>query len=243
MLFISFIIKGTGCRRGQAEFVAPPGGGMEENMEIMKEIADSLLEYDPDVTVELVNKALDGGHNANEILSGGLIKGMDVVGELFKKGELFVPEVSMAAECLQDALVILKPLLKSDEVGSGNITVVIGTVEGDLHDIGKNLVVTMLEGAGFKVVNIGNNVPATKFIDAAKEHHADVIGCSALLTTTMPVMPEVVSLAKRTDFGKNVKIIFGGAPVFEKWALENGADGYSEDAASAVKLVKGLFNL
>lgn len=212
--------------------------------DIMKALADSLLEYDPDETVALVNKALEEGHSANDILGEGLIKGMDVVGDLFRDGEIFVPEVSIAAECLQEALTILKPLLKSDEEGgAGNVKIILGTVEGDIHDIGKNLVATMLEGAGFQVFNIGSDVPATKFIEAAKENNADVIGCSALLTTTMPVMTEVAQLAKNTDFGKDVKIIFGGAPVFEEWAISNGADGYSNDAASAVKLIRGMFNL
>lgn len=211
--------------------------------QIMEELAGSLLEYDPAATVGLVRKALDEGHGANDILKDGLIKGMDRVGELFKNGDIYLPEVFMSAECLQESLVLLKPLLKGEDGGSGNITVVIGTVESDIHDIGKNLVATMLEGAGFKVVDIGVNIPAAEFIKAAKEHNADVIGCSALLTTTMPVMPEVAYLAKRTDFGKDVKIIFGGAPVTEKWSLENGADGYSEDAASAVTLVKRLFGL
>jgi len=210
---------------------------------ILEELAGSLLEYDPAATVGLVKKALDEGHEANEILKEGLIKGMDRVGELFKNGDIYLPEVFMSAECLQESLVLLKPLLKGEDGGSSNITVVIGTVESDIHDIGKNLVATMLEGAGFKVVDIGVNVPAAEFIKAAKEHNADVIGCSALLTTTMPVMPEVARLAKQTDFGKDVKVIFGGAPVTEKWSLENGADGYSEDAAEAVTLVKRLFNL
>jgi 5-methyltetrahydrofolate--homocysteine methyltransferase len=211
--------------------------------DIMEELAGSLLEYDPESTVGLVRKALDEGYAANDILKDGLIKGMDRVGALFKNGEIYLPEVFMSAECLQEALALLKPLLKGEDGGSGNITVVIGTVEGDIHDIGKNLVATMLEGAGFKVVDIGVNIPAADFIKAAKEHNADVIGCSALLTTTMPVMPEVSYLAKRADFGKDVKIIFGGAPVFETWSLENGADGYSEDAASAVTLVKRLCGL
>jgi len=210
---------------------------------ILEELAGSLLEYDPAATVGLVKKALDEGHEANEILKEGLIKGMDRVGELFKNGDIYLPEVFMSAECLQESLVLLKPLLKGEDGGSSNITVVIGTVESDIHDIGKNLVATMLEGAGFKVVDIGVNVPAAEFIKAAKEHNADVIGCSALLTTTMPVMPEVARLAKQTDFGKDVNVIFGGAPVTEKWSLENGADGYSEDAAEAVTLVKRLFNL
>jgi 5-methyltetrahydrofolate--homocysteine methyltransferase len=211
--------------------------------QILEELAGSLLEYDPAATVGLVQKALDEGHDANEILKEGLIKGMDRVGELFKNGDIYLPEVFMSAECLQESLTLLKPLLKGGDGGSSNITVVIGTVESDIHDIGKNLVATMLEGAGFKVVDIGVNVPAADFIKAAKEHNADVIGCSALLTTTMPVMPEVARLAKETDFGKDVKVIYGGAPVTEKWSLENGADGYSEDAAAAVTLVKGLFGL
>ncbi len=212
------------------------------SMDLLIKISDSLLEYDPDETVQFVEEALNNEIEAKTILSDGLIKGMDKVGELFKNNEIFVPEVTMAAECLQEAVDILKPYLSAEDLDNG-FKIVIGTVEGDIHDIGKNLIIVMMEGAGFKVIDLGCNVKAEAFIQAAKENNADIIACSALLTTTMAVMPEVARLAKAEDFDKDVKLIFGGAPVYEKWALENGADGYSDDAASAVMLVKKLLNL
>lgn len=208
--------------------------------ELLKQLADSLLEFDPDETVELVNKGLAEGIPARTLLDDGLIKGMDEVGVLFKEGEIFVPEVSLAAECLTEALVILKPELKKNVTEGPVVKVVIGTVEGDVHDIGKNLVATMFEGAGWEVLDLGANVPANKFIEAAKEQDAQVIACSALLTTTMPAMVEVATAVKTAGMQDQVKVIFGGAPVFEQWALDNGADGYAEDAATAVALVRGL---
>lgn len=208
--------------------------------ELLKQLADSLLEFDPDETVELVNKGLAEGIPARTLLDDGLIKGMDEVGVLFKEGEIFVPEVSLAAECLTEALVILKPELKKNVAEGPVVKVVIGTVEGDVHDIGKNLVATMFEGAGWEVLDLGANVPANKFIEAAKEQDAQVIACSALLTTTMPAMVEVATAVKTAGMQDQVKVIFGGAPVFEQWALDNGADGYAEDAATAVALVRGL---
>ncbi|MGI5951303.1 MAG: cobalamin B12-binding domain-containing protein [Brooklawnia sp.] len=208
--------------------------------ELLKKLAESLMEYDPDETVALVNQALAEGIEARTILDEGLIKGMDEVGLLFKEGELFVPEVSLAAECLSEALVILKPELKKNVTAGPVVKVVIGTVEGDVHDIGKNLVATMFEGAGWEVTDLGANVSADKFIDEAKSQGADVIACSALLTTTMPAMVEVAQAAKVQGIRDQVKILFGGAPVFEKWAIDNGADGYAEDAASAVAVVRQL---
>jgi 5-methyltetrahydrofolate--homocysteine methyltransferase len=211
----------------------------EKKMELLQKIADSLMEFEPEDTVKLVNEALESGLSPKEILNDGLIKGMDVVGQLFKDNEIYVPEVSMAAECLTEALEIIKPLLKEDSTDV-QVKVVIGTVEGDIHDIGKNLVGVMMEGAGFEVVDLGTNVTAQAFVQAAKDHNADVIGCSALLTTTMPVMTEVAALVKGGSFEKDVKVLFGGAPIYEKWALENGADGYADDASGAVQLVRTL---
>lgn len=208
-------------------------------MEILKKIADSLMEFEPEDTVKLVNEALASGLSPKEVLNDGLIKGMDIVGQLFKDNEIYVPEVSMAAECLTEALEIIKPLLKEDSTDV-QVKVVIGTVEGDIHDIGKNLVGVMMEGAGFEVIDLGTNVTAQAFIQAAKDHNADIIGCSALLTTTMPVMTEVAALVKQETFEKDVKVLFGGAPIYEKWALENGADGYADDASGAVQLVRTL---
>ena len=208
--------------------------------ELLKKLADSLMEFDPDETVALVKQGLDEGIDARKLLDDGLIKGMDEVGALFKEGEIFVPEVSLAAECLTEALVILKPELKKEVTEGPVVKVVIGTVEGDVHDIGKNLVATMFEGAGWEVTDLGSNVTAARFIEEAKAQGAQVIACSALLTTTMPAMVEVAQSAQTAGIRDDLKIIFGGAPVFEQWALDNGADGYAEDAASAVALVRQL---
>lgn len=208
--------------------------------DLLKKLADSLLEYDPDETVALVKQGLAEGINARVLLDQGLIKGMDEVGVLFKEGEIFVPEVSLAAECLTEALVLLKPELKKDVTEGPVVKVVIGTVEGDVHDIGKNLVATMFEGAGWEVTDLGANVTASRFIDEIKAQGAQVLACSALLTTTMPAMIEVAQAAQIAGVRDQVKIIFGGAPVFEQWALDNGADGYADDAASAVALVRSL---
>jgi corrinoid protein of di/trimethylamine methyltransferase len=208
--------------------------------ELLVKTAASLLEFEPEETVALVREALDRGLPARRILDDGLISGMDEVGRLFKEGEIFVPEVSLAAECLTDALVILKPELKKNVTAGPVVRVVIGTVEGDVHDIGKNLVATMFEGAGWEVTDLGANVPATRFIEEAKAQGADVIACSALLTTTMPAMVEVAQLAKAHGIRDQLKIIFGGAPVFQQWAIDNGADGYADDAASAVAMVRQL---
>lgn len=208
--------------------------------ELLQKLADSLMEYDPDETVALVNQGLAEGIDARKLLDDGLIKGMDEVGVLFRDGEIFVPEVSLAAECLSEALVILKPELKKSVTGGPVVKVVIGTVEGDVHDIGKNLVATMFEGAGWEVTDLGTNVTAAKFIDEAKAQGADVIACSALLTTTMPAMIEVAQAAQQGGIRDQVKILFGGAPVFEQWAIDNGADGYADDAATAVAVVREL---
>jgi 5-methyltetrahydrofolate--homocysteine methyltransferase len=203
----------------------------------IQEIFNAVLAFD-EATVKAKTQAeLDAGVDIQEILNDGLISAMDEVGEKFSSGELFVPEMLMAAQAMKAGLAILKPLLaegKSRRRGA----VVIGTVKGDLHDIGKNLVSMMIEGAGFDVVDLGVDVDSEAFVKAAADNEAEVIALSALLTTTMPAMQATVTAVK--EAGLTVKTIIGGAPVTKAFADQIGADGYSADAPGAVKLVKEL---
>ena len=206
-----------------------------------QELADAILTGDnvksKAVTQDLVSKNVPAG----EILSEGLIAGMDVVGRKFKANEMYIPEVLIAARAMHAAMDILKPLLAETGVKSKGIAV-IGTVQGDLHDIGKNLVAMMLEGAGFTVVDVGVDISAEKYVEAAKENKAQIVGLSALLTTTMPSMKEIIEALKKDAATKNVKVIIGGAPVTQEYADSIGADGYAADASSAVDISEKLLN-
>jgi 5-methyltetrahydrofolate--homocysteine methyltransferase len=197
----------------------------------LQAIADALIKGDRNTVVELTQKALDEGVSPAEILDGGLIAGMSVVGDRFKKNEVYVPEVLIAARAMHGGLDVLGPKLKETGVKPVGV-VVLGTVKGDLHDIGKNLVGMMLTGGGLQVVDVGTDAAPETFLQAAKENGAQVVAMSALLTTTMPQMPEVVKAVKAA--GLNVKTMVGGAPVTQAFADEIGADGYAPDAASAV---------
>ena len=188
---------------------------------------------------KLVQEALDHGDSAETILKDGLISAMDRVGVLFKNNEIYIPEVLIAARAMHAGMAVLKPILsKSATASPGKI--IVGTVKGDLHDIGKNLVVMMLEGGGFEVVDLGIDVPVDKFIEAIKTHQPHVVGMSALLTTTMKDMKNTIQAIDGAGLRKKVKVIVGGAPLTEKFAREIGADGYAPDAASAVDKVKEL---
>ena len=190
----------------------------------------------------LTQKALDAGDPPDKILKEGLIKAMDRIGVLFKNNEIYIPEVLIAARAMHAGLGVLKPILaKSNTAAAAKI--VLGTVKGDLHDIGKNLVGMMLEGAGFEVIDIGIDAPPEKFIQAAKEHKADVIGMSALLTTTMMQMKTTVEALHAAGLKGKVKTMVGGAPVTDEFARQIGADGYAADAASAVNTLKGLLKI
>ena len=180
---------------------------------------------------ELVSKALEEGTDAKQILNDGLLAGMAVIGEKFKRDEVFVPQVLVAARAMNSGVEILKSSLVDDSSEASGVAI-LGTVKGDLHDIGKNLVKIMLEGKGLEVIDLGVDVPAEKFIDAAIEHNADVICCSALLTTTMSVMKDVVELAAEKGIRDDVKILIGGAPVTQDFCDKIGADIYTNDAAS-----------
>jgi 5-methyltetrahydrofolate--homocysteine methyltransferase len=211
-------------------------------MEILKEVANAVISGDRKGIQELVEKALNEGISPEDIINKGLLSGMSVIGERFKKNEIFVPEVLVSARAMQKGMEILKPLIaKSSGIIKGKI--VIGTVKGDLHDIGKNLVAMMLEGAGYQIIDLGIDVPPERFVQAIKENRPDVVGMSALLTTTMPQMKVTIDVIEKEGLRDKVKIIVGGAPVTEEFAKEIGADGYAEDAYSAVELVNRLLKV
>jgi len=192
-----------------------------------------------DEAKRLTQEALDRGESAGTILKEGLISAMDRIGVKFKNGEVYIPEVLIAARAMHAGMAILKPIL-SKSTGTMAGKVLIGTVKGDLHDIGKNLVVMMLEGGGFDVVDLGIDVPADKFAEAIRTHQPQVVGLSALLTTTMREMKTTIEVIEKAGLRNQVKMIVGGAPLTEKFAREIGADGYAPDAASAVDVVKSL---
>ena len=208
-------------------------------MDVLQEIAASLRNGDDERVDVLTRQAIDDGVPVGEILDNGLIGGMSVVGELFRKHDIFLPEVLLAARAMQRGVDLLKPLLAGEKIPTIG-TVVIGTAHGDLHDIGKNLVGIMLKGAGFDVVDLGNDVTAERFVDTAVDSGAQVIGISALLTTTMSSMRGVVDLLRERGLTGKIHTIVGGAPVSKEFANEIGADAYGYDAASAVEEVKAL---
>ena len=204
----------------------------------VKDIAEAVLAFNEPGVVDLVKAEIAAETGIDEILNTGLIGAMDIVGKKFSDGELFVPEMLMAAQAMKAGLEVLKPHL-SGETAVSRGTVVIGTVKGDLHDIGKNLVALMMEGAGFDVVDLGVDIDAEKFVKAATEHNAGVVALSALLTTTMPAMQATIVAIK--EAGIAAKTIIGGAPVTEAYADQINADGYSADAPGAVELARKLF--
>lgn len=202
-----------------------------------QDIFNAVLAFDEATVISKTQEELDSGTDIDTILNDGLIRAMDEVGEQFSAGELFVPEMLMAAQAMKAGLALLKPHLGEGKSQSKG-TVVIGTVKGDLHDIGKNLVAMMMEGAGFDVVDLGVDVDTDAFLKAAAEKKATVIALSALLTTTMPAMKNIVKAVQET--GMTTKIIIGGAPVTQAFSDQIGADGYSADAPGAVKLAKSF---
>jgi len=208
-------------------------------MKIFEEIADEIQKGNSDSVEELTKRALAQDISAEDILNNGLVAGMSIVSEKFKNNEIFIPEVLISAKSMYSGLGIIKPLLAESNVKSKG-KVVIGTVKGDLHDIGKNIVAMLLQGAGFDVVDLGADVPKEKFLEFAKTEHADILGMSALLTTTMIYMKETIEVLKDAGLRENVKVIIGGAPVTESYAAQIDADGYAPDAASAVDLTKKL---
>ncbi|EKD36148.1 MAG: MtmC [uncultured bacterium] len=207
-------------------------------MSQISELTETLISGDGEKLQQLVQEALDSGTTANVILDA-LIAGMDIVGEKMESGDMFIPEVLMAAQAMSESVVILKPLL-ADGHSSTVGKVVLGTVKGDLHDIGKNLVKMMMESAGFEAIDLGVDVSPEDFVKAIIENKPDIVGLSALLTTTIPMMKRSIQTIEESGLRKNLKIIVGGAPVNQAFADEIGADGYAPDAGAASKLAKSL---
>lgn len=203
----------------------------------IKDIYDAVIGFDGEKVVSATKAEIEAGTDLSEILNQGLIAPMDEVGVRFSAGDLFVPEMLMAAHIMKEGLNLIKPLL-SQGASENRGTVVIGTVKGDLHDIGKNLVAMMMEGAGFTVVDLGVDVEAETFIQQAEEHGARIVALSALLTTTMPAMESTIKRFR--EAGSSVKVIVGGAPVNNDFAQKIQADGYAPDAPSAVELARKL---
>ena len=206
-------------------------------MSILEDINKSVIEMDVDKAYELTQKAVTDGYKAETILYEALIPAMDLVGEQYENGKRFVPEMLLAAKAMKSAMELLRPKLIESGISSKG-RVVIGTVEGDLHDIGQNLVSMMMEGAGFEVHNAGTETTSDEFIRLAKENNADIIGLSALLTTTMTHMPEVIKARAEAGLDDKIKVLIGGAPVDKDFSEEIGADGYASDASTAVRLAK-----
>jgi len=208
----------------------------------LRKIAENLIHGRAPKVKELTQQAVDEGIPPEKILEEGLISGMNVVGEKFKRNEFYVPEVLIAARAMKAGMEVLRPLLAETGVPPKG-KVIIGTVKGDLHDIGKNLVAMMLEGAGFQIVDLGVDVHPEQFLRAVEEHRPDIVGMSALLTTTMIGMKDVLEALEKSGVRQKVKTIIGGAPVTQSYADEIGADGYAPDAASAVDKVKELLGI
>lgn len=209
---------------------------MSEINEKMKQL---VIAGDSETLGNVIRQALDAGSMANGILDEALLSAMDIVGQRMKSGEMFIPEVLLAARTMQSGLEILTPLLAESEMSNAR-TCVLGTVEGDLHDIGKNLVGMMLEGSGFKVIDLGINVTGADFAKAIEENDAEILGMSALLTTTMPRMKETIDHLTEIGLRDRVKVLVGGAPLTEQYANEIGADGYGFNAADAVEKAKAF---
>ena len=209
----------------------------EEFLVIYQQIAEAVRNGNVKLTKELTQNAVDQGCNPIEIIDEALVKGMGVVGELFGSGEMFVPEVMMASKAMNSGMELIKPLINSEDIKS-KATCVFATVKGDLHDIGKKLIVLMLQGAGFKVIDLGVDVKIEAIIEAVKREKADIVGMSAMLTTTMNYMKEVADTLKEGGLD-NVKIMIGGAPVSHEFAVKIGCN-YAKDASEAVELANRL---
>ncbi len=211
------------------------------SQELLSKITDSIVAGEPEEVVTLTRQALNAGIEPMTIIQQALVPGMTIVGEKFQEGEYFLPDLIISADGMQQAMQLLEPELKARQqkvVSAG--TVVIGTVQGDIHEIGKSLVATMLSANGFKVYDLGVDVPVEKFVDKVRETGADLLGLSALLTTTMVGQREVIQALQESGLRQQVKVLVGGSPVSRRWAESIGADGYAEDAISAVQVARQL---
>lgn len=204
-------------------------------MAILEDIQNCVLDGELDEIKDLVQKAVDEGIDPAAIINDGLIGGMNIVAPLFKSGEMFVPEVMESADTMNEGMQVVKPLITDADMPTKG-RVIIGTVNGDLHDIGKNLVVLMMESRGYTVIDMGVDVKEEQFVEAIKEHKPDIVGMSSLLTTTMMKIDDTIKMINESGLRDQVKIIIGGAPISQEFADDIGADGYSEDASTAVEL-------
>lgn len=212
--------------------------------ELFQSMAQSIIDGDPDLAAELARKAIEQGIDPLEAINKGFVPGVDYVGEQYEKGEMFLPDLVLAGEAMKAAVAVLEPeITRRGGQRQTMGTVVIGTVEGDIHEIGKTLVATMLSVGGFKVYDLGVDVPVATFVEKAREVNADIVGMSALLTTTMVRQRDVIEALEDAGLRSRVKVIVGGAPVTRAWAEEIGADGYSEDAIGAVAIAKRLLGV
>lgn len=228
-------VKSTGIRLKQS------AAEQVQAVTIRDKLYNDVLKGNGNSIVEDTRKALEEGHKARELLDDVLLMAINEVGELFDKGKYFLPQLIASAEAMKASIEYLEPMLMEGQSDQEMPTVVIATVEGDIHDIGKNLVALMLRNYGFHVIDLGKDVPKEQIIDAAREHHAQVIALSALMTTTMQQMKHVINYAKEKKVDS--KIIVGGAVITQEYADEIGADGYSKDAADAVKLTKRILKI
>lgn len=210
--------------------------------DILKRLREAVVKYDVELTVELAKEVIATGFDPLKAIEQGLGEGLRVIGDEFEAGEIFLPMLMMAAQAVKESLTILEPALPKGTSRKTLGKVVIGTVEGDIHDIGKTIVAAMLTANGFEVYDLGCDTPTSKFVDKVKEVKADIIGMSALLTTTMTKMAEVISVLKKAGLRGNVKVIVGGAPVSAAWAEKIGADAYAEDAIASVDVSKKLLD-
>ena len=211
-------------------------------MHNFKALSEAVNKGDVKTALEETQKAIDGGSSAQDILDNGLITAMNVVGDRFSKGLIFVPQMLRSAKVMQECTKLLQPFFREGDVTSKG-RVLIGTVKGDLHDIGKNLVAMMLEGAGFATTDIGVDVPPEKFVEKTQEIKPDIVAMSALLSTTMPAMPKTLEALEKAGLRENVKVMIGGAPVTERYAREIKADAYGSDAGAAVAKAKTLLGI
>ncbi len=212
--------------------------------ELFQSMAQSIIDGDPDLAAELARKAVEQGIDPLEAINKGFVPGVDYVGAQYEKGEMFLPDLVLAGEAMKAAVAVLEPEITRRGGQRQTLgTVVIGTVEGDIHDIGKTLVATMLSVSGFQVHDLGVDVPIGRFVEVARQVNADIVGMSALLTTTMVRQRDVIEALEDAGLRSRVKVMVGGAPVTRAWAEEIGADGYSEDAIGAVAVAKQLLGV
>ncbi|MDR2825892.1 MAG: corrinoid protein [Deltaproteobacteria bacterium] len=212
---------------------------MSKETELFKELSDAVVDMQEDLTKDLSEKAVSEGYDAYKAIDSGLSDGMARAGVLFEEGEYFVPELILCSDAMYGGINILRPHIKKQTL-ERKYKVVLGVMEGDTHDIGKNLVKIMLDAAGFEIIDLGRDVPPESFVRAAKENQADFIALSTLMTTTMDAMSDVIALLEKENIRRQFKVIVGGGPVSEAFAKKIGADGYADNAAEAVRLVRKL---